>query len=100
MDDSAMIVRIKFKTPPGEQFIVRREVYKLIQESFKEHGIEFAYRNVTFYLPSEVTGTESTEAHEEGAASGRKPDGKIIGASAAAAFAASQVDETGKKPEK
>ncbi len=42
----------------------------------------------------------STEAHEEGAASGRKPDGKIIGASAAAALAASQVDETGKKPEK
>jgi small-conductance mechanosensitive channel len=100
MDDSAMIVRIKFKTPPGEQFIVRREVYRRIQESFKEHGIEFAYRNVTVYLPPEVTGAESTGLQGEGAASGRKPDGKIIGASAAAALATSQVDETGKKPEK
>jgi small-conductance mechanosensitive channel len=98
MDDSAMIVRVKFKTPPGEQFIVRREVYKLIQESFKKHGIEFAYRNVTVYLPPEVTGAESTGSHGEGAASGRQPDGKIIGASAAA-LAASQVDDTGKKSE-
>jgi small-conductance mechanosensitive channel len=100
MDDSAMIVRIKFKTPPGEQFIVRREVYKLIQESFKEHGIEFAYRNVTVYLPPEVTGAESNGLQGEGAASGRQPDGKLIGASAAAALAASQVDDTGKKSEK
>jgi small-conductance mechanosensitive channel len=100
MDDSAMIVRIKFKTPPGEQFIVRREVYKRIQEFFREHSIEFAYRNVTVYLPPEVTGAESTGLHGEGPASGRMPDGKIIGASAAAALAASQVDETGKKTEK
>jgi small-conductance mechanosensitive channel len=28
MDDSAMIMRIKFKTVPGQQFIVRKEVYK------------------------------------------------------------------------
>jgi small-conductance mechanosensitive channel len=100
MDDSAMIVRIKFKTPPGEQFIVRREVYKRIQESFREHGIEFAYRNVTVYLPPEVAGAESTELQGEGAAPGGKADGKIIGASAGAAFAASQVDDTGKKTEK
>jgi small-conductance mechanosensitive channel len=100
MDDSAMIVRIKFKTPPGEQFIVRREVYKRIQESFKEHGIEFAYRNVTVYLPPEVSGAESTGLQGEGQGSGRKPDEKIIGASAAAALVASQVDDTGKKPEK
>ena len=100
MDDSAMIVRIKFKTPPGEQFIVRREVYKHIQESFKEHGIEFAYRNVTVYLPPEVTGAESTGLHGEGAVSGKQPVGEMIGASAAAALAASQVDDTRKKPEK
>ena len=53
MDDSAMIMRVKFKTIPGEQFIVRREVYRLIQEGFRENGIEFAHRNVTVYLPPE-----------------------------------------------
>jgi small-conductance mechanosensitive channel len=91
MDDSAMIVRVKFKTPPGEQFIVRREVYKRIQESFREHGIDFAYRNVTVYLPPEVTGVQG-----EGATPGATPDEKLIGAGAAA-ITASQVDETEKK---
>lgn len=51
MDDSAMIVRVKFKTVPGEQFVVRREVYRLIQEKFRENGIEFAHKNVTVYIP-------------------------------------------------
>ncbi len=51
MDDSAMIMRVKFKTIPGEQFIVRREVYRLIQEKFRENHIEFAHRNVTVYMP-------------------------------------------------
>jgi hypothetical protein len=70
-----------------------------ILSTFKEHGIEFAYRNVTVYLPPEVTGAESTGLHGEGAASGRQSDGKILGASAAA-LAVSQVDDTGKKSEK
>jgi small-conductance mechanosensitive channel len=47
MDDSAMIMRIKYKTEPGQQFIIRKEVYRLMQEAFQEAGIEFAHRNVT-----------------------------------------------------
>jgi small-conductance mechanosensitive channel len=31
-DDSSMIVRVKFKTLPGEQFKVRKEVYRMLQE--------------------------------------------------------------------
>jgi small-conductance mechanosensitive channel len=54
MDDSAMLMRVKFKTIPGEQFMIRKEVYRLMQEAFKEEGIEFAHRNVTVYLPPEV----------------------------------------------
>jgi small-conductance mechanosensitive channel len=54
MDDSAMIMRVKYKTPPGEQFVIRREVYRLMQEAFRKEGIEFAHRNVTVYLPPEV----------------------------------------------
>ncbi len=52
-DDSAMIVRVKFKTLPGEQFALKRAVYKMIQEEFRARGIEFAHRNVTVYLPPE-----------------------------------------------
>ena len=30
-----------------EVFVVRREVYKRIQERFREEGIEFAHHNLT-----------------------------------------------------
>jgi small-conductance mechanosensitive channel len=96
MDDSAMILRVKFKTPPGEQFVVRREVYRRIQERFREEGIEFAHRNVTVYLPPEVTGAASAE----GAGTGGQPDKTLLEASAAAALAASEAEEAEKKPKK
>lgn len=51
IDDSAMIIRVKFRCIPGEQFILRREVFHRLQRAFKEKGIEFADRNVTVYLP-------------------------------------------------
>jgi len=62
LDDSAMIMRVKFKTIPGEQFGIRREVLRLLQEAFKKHGIEFAHRNVTVYLPQEDKDTEDSGA--------------------------------------
>jgi small-conductance mechanosensitive channel len=98
MDDSAMILRVKFKTPPGEQFVVRREVYKRIQERFREEGIEFAHRNVTVYLPPEAPQTASGENQDKGAETASAPDKKLIEAGAAAAIAAAQVDEDAKKP--
>lgn len=54
MDDSAMIMRVKFTTPPGEQFIMRQEILRRIQEAFADNNIEFAHRNVTVYMPSEA----------------------------------------------
>ena len=53
MDDSAMIMRIKFTTLPGEQFVMRKEILRRLQEAFRENNIEFAHRNVTVYMPSE-----------------------------------------------
>lgn len=47
MEDSAMILRVKFMTPPGEQFVVRKLVYAKIRELFAEHDIKFAHREVT-----------------------------------------------------
>ncbi len=51
IDDSALIMRVKFKTRPGDQFILRREVYKNIQQDFAKNGIEFAPKKVTVQLP-------------------------------------------------
>jgi small-conductance mechanosensitive channel len=100
MDDSAMILRVKFKTKPGDQFVVRREVYRRIQERFRAEGIDFAHRNVTVYLPPEVTGAASDGVSENGNAPTRIPDKKLIEAGAAAAIAASQSEESEKKPGK
>ncbi len=46
MDDSAFIIRVKFMAKPGEQFILRREVYRRLQEVFYANGLRFAPRRV------------------------------------------------------
>jgi small-conductance mechanosensitive channel len=104
MDDSAMIMRVKYKTKPGDQFEIRKEVYRLMQESFKEEGIEFAHRNVTVYMPPE----SGSEATAEGANEDQQVDAQADSdiqrqAAAAAALAAIQAEEEAqaqKKPEK
>ena len=55
MEDSAMVMRVKYKTLPGEQFAIRKEVYRLMREAFEKEGIEFAHRNVTVYMPPDTT---------------------------------------------
>jgi len=46
MDDSALIVRCKFTAIPGQQFYVRREAFRRIQEAFAQKGLQFAPRRV------------------------------------------------------
>jgi len=91
LDDSAMIMRVKFKTIPGEQFVVRREVFRMMQESFRENGIEFAHRNVTVYLPPDNNDSETGAAQ-----AGDQPDKKLAEAAAAAGAAAIQAEEDAK----
>lgn len=45
--DFAIQVRLKMKTRPGEQFVIRRSAYALIKRAFDERGIQFAYPTVT-----------------------------------------------------
>lgn len=67
MDDSAMIMRVKFTTPPGEQFVMRKEILRRLQEAFKDNDIEFAHRNVTVFMP-ENDGKETLSPEVRGAA--------------------------------
>ena len=55
MDDSAFIIRVKFMARPGEQFILRREVYRRLQEVFYANGIRFAPRRVIVDGPAGLT---------------------------------------------
>jgi small-conductance mechanosensitive channel len=102
MDDSAMIMRIKFKTAPGQQFIIRKEVYRLMQEAFQEAGIEFAHRNVTVYMPPETDETEPGGQPGQEAETDGTPDQKLTGKAAAAAaiaVAQAEADEQAKADE-
>lgn len=50
MQDSAMIIRVKFMTKPGDQWLVRKRVYEDIRDLFHREGIKFAHREVTVRL--------------------------------------------------
>jgi small-conductance mechanosensitive channel len=102
MDDSAMIMRIKYKTAPGQQFIIRKEVYRLMQEAFQEAGIEFAHRNVTVFMPPQNTETEPGGQPDPEAAPGDTSDQKMTdkaAAAAAIAVAQAEADEQAKADE-
>lgn len=47
MQDSAMIIRVKFMTKPGDQWVIRKKVYSEIRRLFVEEGIKFAHKEVT-----------------------------------------------------
>jgi small-conductance mechanosensitive channel len=76
MEDSAMIVRLKFMTRPGDQFAIRTKVFTLIRELFEKEGIKFAHREVTVRVNE---------------TSGGSPD--ELKAAAAAAAAAGQTEK-------
>jgi len=61
MEDSAMIIRVKFMTKPGEQFVTRKVVYESIQDLFAREGIHFAHKEVTVRLADSGTDELSEE---------------------------------------
>ncbi len=62
MEDSAMVLRFKFMTRPGDQFYLKRQIYNRIQELFRREDIKFAHRMVTVRLAEE---TDSRELSDE-----------------------------------
>ena len=95
-----MIMRVKYKTAPGEQFVIRKEVYRLMQEAFSEEGIEFAHRNVTVYMPTGTPETESDATPQGGQENKEAADKNLREAAAAAALAAAAAEEEAAKPKK
>jgi small-conductance mechanosensitive channel len=63
MQDSAMIIRVKFMTKPGDQWIIRKRVFQEIRDLFAREGIKFAHREVTVRLAGD-TPDNLTEAQK------------------------------------
>ncbi|MFY0659400.1 MAG: mechanosensitive ion channel [Shimia sp.] len=68
MQDSAMIIRVKFMTKPGDQWLVRKRVYQDIRELFEREGIKFAHREVTVRIAEGDTAEDLTPKQREAVA--------------------------------
>ena len=49
-EDSAVIIRARFKTKPLKQWSVRRAFYRLMKRAFDERGIEIPFPHRTVYM--------------------------------------------------
>lgn len=60
-----MIIRVKFMTKPGDQWLVRKRVYQDIRELFAREGIKFAHREVTVRLADGQEAAKMTPQQRE-----------------------------------
>jgi len=54
VEESALIIRMKFTAKPGEQWVVRRVAYTRVRDALAAAGIEFAHREVKVRLSEEM----------------------------------------------
>jgi small-conductance mechanosensitive channel len=85
-EDSAMIIRVKFKTKPGDQSEIRKIVYARLQELFLREGIQFAQKEVRVCI-AEGAEAGSPSTHQRAAATAAVQ--AVVDAETAAAKAAS-----------
>ena len=57
LDDSAVILRCRFKVLPLEQWTVRREYFRRIKYAFEQHQIEIPFPHLTLYPGENRDGT-------------------------------------------
>lgn len=96
-DDSALIMRMKFKSKPGLQFLVQRHVLRRLQELFDERGLEFATRDVQVRLPEEPGSKRGGAADDTKPAPATSAGRFPLSAAAGAAIAAAIAEEEAKK---
>jgi small-conductance mechanosensitive channel len=62
--DVGIVIRGKFTTVPGGQFLIRKEAYSRVQKAFEANGIEFARKEVRVHLPDQVNPSNLNEAQK------------------------------------
>jgi small-conductance mechanosensitive channel len=66
MEEFNMVLGVKFMTKPGEQWVIRREAYHQIRDTFEANGINLAERNVKVEV---LNGDPTDEKIKQAAAS-------------------------------
>ena len=118
VEESALIVRMKFTVVPGEQWVIRRVAYTMVRDALSEAGIEFARREVKVRMPEALENlqikdlekklgpdkagsADSDDDVSDGADSsdGASPQAAMAAAAAISAVVAQQLaDEEGDEP--
>jgi small-conductance mechanosensitive channel len=52
VDDNGIVIRGKFMSKPGKQFMIRKELYVRVQKAFEAAGIPFARKQVMVHIPN------------------------------------------------
>lgn len=73
MEDSAMIMRVKFMTKPGDQWVIRRTVFARIRDLFEREGIKFANREVTVRFAEEGADRQLSESERRAVGAAARP---------------------------
>ncbi len=56
-EDSAVVIRCRFKCVPLEQWAVRREYLRRLKHAFDAHGVEIPFPHLTIYAGQDKQGT-------------------------------------------
>ena len=65
VNDVGIVLRGKFKTKPGAQWAIRKEIYNRVQLAFEENGIDFARKEVRVQIPGLDNNAELDEKQKE-----------------------------------
>jgi len=65
VEESALIVRMKFTVVPGEQWVIRRVAYTRVRDALAAEGIEFARREVKVRLPEELEDLQKKDLEQK-----------------------------------
>jgi small-conductance mechanosensitive channel len=74
--DVGIVIRGKFSTVPGGQFLIRKEAYSRVQKAFEANGIEFARKEVRVSLPEHLKPDDLNEDQKKAisAAASQEPE--------------------------
>ncbi|MFT7674091.1 MAG: small-conductance mechanosensitive channel [Gammaproteobacteria bacterium] len=107
VEESALIIRMKFTAKPGEQWIVRRVAYTRVRDALADAGIEFAHREIKVRMPAELEKLQKRENENKLSESPQLPNTSnptqreelvtsAVGAAAMSAVVASELERHGK----
>ncbi len=68
VDDVGIVVRGKFMSKPGKQWVIRKDIYSRVQKEFAANGIQFARREVRVVIPDLDNGQNLSDEQKEAVA--------------------------------